>query len=132
MSPMVRDMDVLLVHPVNTSLVRVGDIILCRVLPDRVVVHRVIRQSSNPDGFCFLVQGDQAAQPDGWVQQPQIFGRVTEVERGELHLDMHSPAARVLGLFAVLNSRWHFGRGRIPRIVGEWIRRLSVFSRYLR
>lgn len=130
MIPLVRDKDVLLVEPVK-NLVRIGDIILCSVQPDRVVVHRVIRRRSAPYGFYFLVQGDQAAQPDGWIQQAQVLGRVTEIERGERLLDMHSPAVRVLGFLAVQNSRWHIGRGWFTRIFSGWIKRLPVFSKYL-
>jgi hypothetical protein len=49
-----------------------------------------------------------------------------------MHLDMHSPTARVLGLFAAVNSRWHIGRGWFTRIVSGWIKRLPLFSRYLK
>ena len=131
MTPLVRDMDVLLVQPVRTSLIRIGDIILCSIQPDRVVVHRVIRRRSDLHGFYFMVQGDRAAQPDGWIQQSQVLGRVAEVERGELHLDMNSPAARGIALFAVLSSRRPTGRGWFTRIAGGWIKRLPVFSKYL-
>ena len=98
---------------------------------DHIVVHRVVRRQSNPGGYSFLVQGDRALRPDGWIDQAHIYGRVTAIVRDGVPIDMHKPAARLLGWLAVLRSRWHIGRGRSFRFALGFARRLPVFYRYL-
>ena len=55
---------------------------------------------------------DQAAASDGWVTPAQVFGRVTSIERGEVHLNMDQPELRFLNRLAALRSRWPILRGK--------------------
>jgi hypothetical protein len=113
--PLVCDGDCLLVCPVNSCSIRVGDVVLCSSDADHVVVHRVVRRQHGPDGWRFLVQGDQVRQPDGWVLPPQLYGRVTALERAGVDMDLMRPGLRALGWFTALRSRARFARLRIFR-----------------
>ncbi len=131
MQPLLRDGDHLLVQPVEADRLRVGDVVLCCIQADRMVAHRVLRRQPGPDGYQFLVQGDQVLLPDGWIPQSQVYGRVIAIERAGVHIDMHRPVMRALGWLAVLRSRQHFGRMRSFRSVWRLVKRLPIFVIYL-
>lgn len=131
MAPLVRDGDVLLVWPREPGSVRIGDVALCSVDPGRVVVHRVIRKESRPEGMRFTVQGDQAVRPDGLIPAAQILGWVVAVERAGIRIDMDRPVMRLLGRLAALCSRWGLTRNSGVRLTGRLVRRLPGFSEYL-
>jgi len=101
MQPLVRDGDVLLIKPVNPATIRPGEIVLFQSQRERVIVHRVLRKRVNHTGVAFLVQGDQAAQPDGWISQDHIFGRLVEITRGQRRIQLRQPAMRLLSWMAV-------------------------------
>jgi hypothetical protein len=128
MQPLVRDGDCLLVCPVDGCSIRVGDVVFCSSEPGRVVVHRVVRRQSGPDGWRFLVQGDQVRQPDGWILSPQLYGRVTALERAGLDIDLHRPGLRFLGWFAALRSRLRCACSRIFRLSRQLLVFLSGFG----
>ncbi len=129
MFPLVRDGDNLLVEPVEIASLRVGDILLCSVQSDRVIVHRVVRRRK-ADGK-FLLQGDRVSEPDGWIDSVHILGRVTEIERGGVHLPVSDPAGRFLAKCAVWKSRWQLSRYPGFSILGKGIKHLSLFGKYL-
>lgn len=129
MFPLVRDGDNLLVEPVEIASLRVGDILLCSVQSDRVIVHRVVRRRT-ADGK-FLLQGDRVPEPDGWIDPVHILGRVTEIERGGVHLPVSDPAGRFLAKCAVWKSRWRLSRYPGFSILGKGIKHLSLFGKYL-
>jgi signal peptidase I len=129
MVPLIRDGDNLLVEPVENTSLRVGDILLCSVQSDRVIVHRVVKRCK-ADGK-FLLQGDRVPEPDGWIDLVQILGRVTEIERGGVQLHMNEPAARFLAVCAVWNSRWQLSQHHRFYFFRKWIKRLTLFEKYL-
>jgi signal peptidase I len=131
MRPLVRDGDTLLVRPVEAREIHAGDVVLCSSQTDCVVVHRVLRRLPEADGFTFLVQGDQAGQPDGWIMQSQVYGRVAAIERAGVPIDMYQPVMRLLGWLAVLRSRRQLGHRRWALLATQLARRLPVFYRYL-
>jgi len=131
MRPLVRDGDVLLVRPVDARSVQVGDVALCSSEPGWVVVHRVVRRLAGPAGYCFTLQGDQAARSDGLFPEAQVYGRVVAIERGGVHIAMDGPAMRILTGLAVLRSRWNLGRARWYPLARGLVKRLPVLSRYL-
>jgi hypothetical protein len=131
MQPLVRDGDCLLVQPVQAGRVRVADVVLCSRGPDHIVVHRVLRRRHGLDGYDFLVQGDQVAQPDGWIPQAQVYGRVAGIQRAGISIDMHRPVTRVLGWLAVLRSRARPAHSRLFRFIRHLARRLPVIYRHL-
>jgi hypothetical protein len=131
MQPLLRDGDRLLVQPIEAGRVRVGDVVLCSIGPDCLVVHRVMRRLPGPDGYLFLMQGDRAEQPDGWIQQSQVYGRVAAIERAGVYIDMYRPVMKVLGWFAVLRSNGNFGRAWPFRSAWWLVKRLPIFYIYL-
>jgi hypothetical protein len=131
MQPLVRDGDILLVQPVGAERVRVGDVVLCSSQADRVLVHRVLRRLAGPEGPIFLVQGDQVREPDGWIPQAQVHGRLARIERAGTRIDMHSPAVRLLGRLAALRSSWQLGQSRWSLFATRLARHLPVFYKYL-
>jgi len=132
MAPLVRDGDALLVRWVDSSLLRVGDVVLCSCPPDRLVAHRVVRVEAGPDGPCFSVQGDQVALPDGVIRAAQIHGRVVAIERAGVQIDFDRPGLHLLGWAAALRSRWHLNRDwGLYRLTAGALRRLPAFCRHL-
>ena len=129
MAPLVRDGDNLLVEPVEVASLRLGDILLCSVQSDRVIVHRVVKRHGA--GGKFLVQGDRVRDPDGWVDSAHIFGRVIEIERGGVHLHMNEPTARFLAVCAVCNSRWHLSQHHLFYLLRKGIQQFTLFEKYL-
>jgi signal peptidase len=131
MLPLVRDGDVVLVRPVDPDELRVGDVVLCRSHPGRIVVHRVVKVLANSAGVRYTVQGDQLTRPDGRLPAAQIYGRVASIERDGATIDVGRPAMRTLGWLAVLRARWNLGRGDRLQRARRWVKRLPGLSRYL-
>jgi hypothetical protein len=131
MQPLLRDGDCLLVQPVEAHRIRIGDIVLCSSQADRIVAHRVLRRLPGPEGYRFLVQGDQVVLPDGWIPQCQIYGKVTAIDRAGVNLDMNRPVIRVLGWLAVLRSSGHFHGAWTVRSAWRLVKRLPMFFVYL-
>jgi signal peptidase I len=131
MRPLLRSGDILTVEPANRCRISLGDVILCSIQPERIVVHRVVGRLANGGRLRYLVQGDQVARPDGIIPPEQVYGRVSTIERRGTVMDMHSPAMKLLGWLAVLRSRGKLSRNRWFRYPVRLGRRLPVFYRYL-
>ena len=135
MAPLVRDGDVLTVHPADPGSIRLGDLVLVTDEHGRPLVHRVIRKADGPDGLRFTVQGDQVALPDGVIHAARVYGRVTAIGRAGAIIEVNRPTLRVLGWAAALRSRWGLncrrGRSRTYRLAAQALRRLPAFSRHL-
>lgn len=132
MQPLVREGDILVVHPVEARAVRCGDAVLFHDEQGRVVVHRVIGIETGREGRRFTIQGDAVAHPDGVIPQARVFGRLAAIERGGNRIEMDRRAVRLLGRLAALRSRWNLGRGSRPyRLAVRVAKRLPVLSRYL-
>lgn len=131
MQPLIRDGDVLLVRPVDSGTVQVGDVVLFHGGPGHVLVHRVIRVQVTRQGRWFTVQGDALSQPDGDIPESHVFGCVVGIERGSVHLGLQRPLMRALARAAVLRSRWGLGRGSQLRWVKGLVKRLPGLDRYL-
>lgn len=131
MQPLVRDGDFLLVKPLGERRPGLGDVVLCVTESDEVLVHRVIRRHLRSDGYHFLVQGDQVAQPDGWIARDQIYGKVEAIKRDGNHISTQSLVMRFLSTVAVLRSRWHFGYSAVSHQLICLIKRVPIFSIFL-
>jgi hypothetical protein len=131
MQPLLRDGDVLLVQPMGSRPVQLGDVVLCSGEAGHVVVHRVVRRLAGPDSPLFTVQGDQLPRPDGALRGVQVYGRVVAIERSGAHIALDWPLMRMLSVLAVLRSRWNLGRLIWPPLVSRLVKRLPVLSRYL-
>lgn len=79
MSPFVKNGDVITVSPLPVFPPRLGDIVACiKPTEGNLLVHRVVRRNSDS----LLIQGDNAAKPDGMFPATDLLGRVTRIERG--------------------------------------------------
>ena len=131
MQPLLRDGDILLVKPVRYQNIRVGHVILCSADSGSIVVHRVIRKISCKNDEHFLIKGDRAQQPDGWITSDQIYGIVISITRDEVEVKMRNPVFRFLNLLALIRSRTRLGqRGCLFRL-GLLLKKLPVFYWYL-
>jgi len=81
MYPLVRDGDVLRVHPIEHTVVRLGDIVLYCTPHNGIVVHRVVGISTHGEETILLVKGDASGTSDPRVPQSQVLGRVVSIER---------------------------------------------------
>jgi signal peptidase I len=131
MQPLLRNGDYLLVQPVEAKRLRIGDVVLSNSQMEHIVAHRVIGRQLDRKGYAFLLKGDQAAQPDGWIPQDQVYGRVTEIERAGVRIEMGRLVMRVLGWLAVLRSRGHRAGAPSFRAVWRLVKRLPIFEIYL-
>lgn len=135
MAPLVRDGDVLLVCPVERQSVRVGDVVLCGLGRERVVVHRVIRKEAGRYGSVRVtVQGDALLEPDAEIPAEQVYGRLVSVERSDApieYMDMNGPLMRLLGQLAVARSRWNVGRGKWFGPMRRLLKKVPIVSGYL-
>lgn len=132
MQPMVRDGDILLIAPyAETKSIKIGDVVLSTIDPERVVVHRVVRRQSGRRGYRYLLQGDYASRPDGWVSQTNLFGSLVEIEREDQKLRLDQPAARILGWLFTLRARSGFGKTDAFRTLKKKIKNNALFSDYL-
>ena len=131
MTPLVRNGDILVIVPATGNPIQLGDIVQCSVVPGKVVVHRVIGVEKRTDGHYFLIQGDQAAAPDGWVHQSQVFGQLTSLERNGKIIHMKNPIMRLSGLGVLWRTHRHPGSTWLIHTVGTVIKHLPVFNRLL-
>jgi hypothetical protein len=90
-----------------------------------------VRRRATPQGDQFLLQGDQASQPDGWISDSQVYGRVAAVERAGKRFDMNSPVSKILGFLAALSSRWGLGRRGWSTFAEQRLKHLPLFYWYL-
>ena len=81
MHPAVRDGDILRVHPIEHTVVHLGDIVLYCTPHNGIVVHRAVGISTHGEETILLVKGDASGTPDPRVPQSQVLGRVVSIER---------------------------------------------------
>lgn len=78
MSPFIHNGDIITVSPLAGILPRPGDIVaFIHPLNNKLIVHRVVSRNS----ITWLVQGDNAPEPDGLFPTANLLGRVTRIER---------------------------------------------------
>ena len=126
--PLVRDGDILLVNPLESSPPRIGEIVLCSHARDRVVVHRVVRLRAREGEMSCLVQGDQSFAPDGWIHRALIYGRVVAIERGDKRMDLRRPLARLAGRLAALRTLLRLGKKPLMSSTIRVLKKIPVFS----
>ena len=81
MYPLVRDGDLLDVHPVDDGAIDVDEIILYRSSGNGIIVHRVVGVSGQGYKVSLRVKGDSVGKADPEVRECQVLGRVVSIER---------------------------------------------------
>ncbi len=132
MKPLVRDGDVLVVEPLGQDRPCVGEVVLCSTASEHVVVHRVIRQQFKKGIQYSQVQGDQIPQPDGWMSDEAVLGRVMSLERDGRVIEMDRPLIRALGRYAAFRSRRGAGQIRLSGLGGKIARNLPFIGDFLK
>jgi signal peptidase I len=131
MAPLIQDEDILTLEPVNFRKISVGDAILFKSPQGNLVIHRVIRKKSFQNTFQFLVQGDQVANNDGWIAGEQVFGKVTQIERGQRFLNGTNFAARIINWWTAQRLRTPLLRSRFIKKIQHLVQRIPFFARYI-
>ncbi len=131
MRPMVREGDLLEIQPANPATLRTGEIVLCLLPEQRVVIHRIVRVDQRSAGLRFLVQGDQALEPDGWLEAESVLGRLVELERDGKRISMQNVHTRLLGKLAALRLRWKLNRTSLGHRAALTLKHLPGFLQYL-
>lgn len=118
MSPFIRDGDVVTIAPKTGRPLRPGAIVAAHhPASGKLIVHRIIAAQANG----FILQGDNAVTPDGWVSSAQVLGSVTRVERGAKRIRLGLGPERYWIAF-LARQRWlplilFQGRRRLPRFL---------------
>lgn len=99
MFPAIRDGDILNTEPVKAKEIRLGDIIFYRTANERVIAHRVIRQSFSNDGPILIARGDSTVGKGERVSLEDILGRVITIERNGRKIRSDSRIGRLMGIF---------------------------------
>ena len=98
MYPFIKDGDVLTVSPLKGFFPRFGDVVaFTQPETGKLVVHRVIGKRRS----IYLIRGDNANNPDGFLSKDNILGWVSRVERGGRSVSLHPGPARFF--LALLN-----------------------------
>ena len=93
MHPFLRNGEVLVVSPVDSPEVSLGDIVLYSD-GGTLVCHRVFRKR----GASFETKGDAQLRPDALIKPEQLIGRVTAVQKGSRTIRLDNLRGRVLNL----------------------------------
>jgi hypothetical protein len=111
--------EILIIEPVGSRRLRVGDVVLFKDGQDRLVIHRIIQLS----GTSVQTQGDALNEPDAAVESTRIMGRVERIERGEsMQLDLESWAQRVRGRMLAGLSLWRWRTRRFGSLLKTRLR----------
>lgn len=130
MFPFIRDLDVVIISPMNGRPPVVGDVVaFTRPENGRLTIHRVIANL----GTGWLVKGDNCDEADGVVTQDHILGKVIAVERNGRNVRLGLGAESVW--VAALNRGHSLNRlqrlFRLPRRTAAFaLRKLQTLSVY--
>ncbi len=97
MYPAIRDGEIVDLAPVDTSAIRRGDVLLCR-LGWGAVAHRVIAIDRTSTPTRILLRGDAAFDRDAPLTADAILGQVIATTRAGVRRRLDTPTARILGL----------------------------------
>ena len=110
MSPFIKDGDVLTIAPLQGSSPGFGEVVvLNHPSTGKIIIHRVIKKKAG----AYLTKGDNIPEPDGFISEAHIFGRVTKVERNGTKLLLGLGPERSLILFL---TRWRL----LPLLAPVW------------
>jgi len=104
MQPFIRDGDVITINPLGTKNPEPGDVVAF-VIPQvsKLIVHRIVKKETGS----FLMRGDNNSQFDGWIENADILGVITTIQRGK----------RI----------WNCGSGWKKKVIA-WLSRHNVLS----
>lgn len=92
MRPFIKDEDIVEVQKVPLDNLTRGDVVLCRLIYGRLVVHRVIRANQEH----IWIQGDALLYPDGSIPRANVLGRIVALTRNGKHFDLSDSKTTLL------------------------------------
>ena len=98
MRPTIHDGDVVTIVPLGERGLKTGDIVVHRAGAGGLVVHRVIRSSRQGLGRMLHTRGDASGGDEDLIEEEDILGRATQVERGKRRKRIDRLANRLWGL----------------------------------
>jgi len=101
MSPFLRDGQVVIVKRFDPSEVRAGDIIFCRCPPSRIVIHRLIKKTSENGRTVFITKADASFHFDLPVYPENILGKIVTIEKGGRYIKLDAPLAKLRAAYYV-------------------------------
>ena len=114
MQPAILDGDCLMVEPIESAAIMVGDIILYQA-DERIVAHRVmnigkgkitkIQPAAPITHYSFILRGDASYSYDEPVYPDQILGKIVSVERNGRHINPYSSIYKITCKARVWGSR---------------------------
>jgi Peptidase S24-like len=125
MVPSIFSGDKLTIRRAQANEIQTGHVVVY-FRDGRLIVHRVIRTKRSSAGLRWITRGDASTREDSAVEETELLGRVTLIERnGRRWRPPHPSMFRQLLQWAVrhsLNIRrlalwWHSLRGRLGRRV---------------
>lgn len=129
MAPFIRDGDLITIVPCESSP-RPGEVLaFVNADTQRLTVHRLISRTASGS----VLKGDNVGEPDGFVPDAQLLGRVARVERaGRTVPGVLGMGGRAIALLSwwnlpiAVSQAYHFPR----RISGKLLRRAQRLSAY--
>ncbi len=94
--------DILTIAHTSFGDVVCGDIVLVR----RNVVHRVIRKENFGERVCLITRGDAVSQNDPLVEEGELLGKVTNIERNGRSMVPRREISPILRFFAWTLRHW--------------------------
>ena len=127
MLPLLREGDQLLVAH-GSRETRQGDIVVFQ-RADGLIAHRVLRLQAQGDRLILRTKGDNALGLDPELTESELVGRVLQVRRGELTLNLDTSLWRGLGSWVAMvmlaqAGLYHFGSG----VTGRPVKVISQLS----
>jgi hypothetical protein len=113
MYPAIRDGDIVEIMPVNVSLLRRGDVLLCRT-GSGAVAHRLLRMAGEGNNLELELRGDAGFAMDVPVPWTNVIGRVVTVRRNGIERALDSTAARLRDVTAA--GFWRVKRWIVQRL----------------
>ena len=138
MHPFVRDGDFIIVSPIESSSIRIGDVVFYSSAGNRVIVHRVVNTYKTDGSMTILVKGDACFGSPERIDSQDVLGKVVAIERNGREKRLDTTLSRLIGLLLAgmsSSSHWiypigsivkHSGRRLLGKILEE-LMNLTVF-----
>ncbi|MBW2646981.1 MAG: signal peptidase I [Deltaproteobacteria bacterium] len=101
MRPLIRDGDFVIARPIDSTSVKIGDIVFYITDNNGILVHRIIGLRRDDGEMTAMIKGDACFGPPDNVPVQNIFGRVVSIERKGREKRFDTAWQRALSLILV-------------------------------
>jgi hypothetical protein len=120
MHPFIKNSNILVVEPLESSSAKIGDVIYCRRLENSFMAHRLIKVVSQNGGKAMLTRGDDLGYFDPAVPIEQVMGRVIRIEGDRKQLTLTGWPGSLFGFLMALFALGHYPQQiRVVRNLGK-------------